>query len=894
MGLLERLRAQPGWKDPDPKARRAAVRKLEDPALLAEVSRADPDPTVRDEADEMLQEIALSSQEAAALSALASLLEPRRIVAVAREAALLAVSRAALERVTDAKALGSVARHGGHAAVRLEALARLGDPAEIAVVALKSPHKDSALAALEQVTAFSEIVSEVAGKARNPAASHRARALLHDRAEAARAEAEPAGPADRPRQAALCAEAEALSRSQGCEDLSERIASLKAAWTDLIPAVDDDLQERFSAALRKARERLARNQTERAERERREQMDRDLRERHLAPRLGLCEMVERAPGDEAPRALEDARWEWERLATVAEGDPELVAEAAALSKRFEESCHACQARHEQWLKEEAEASRSAQEAEEREERAKQRRETAERQRENARRLQALCERADRLLQSGSLELRKARPVLREVRAALDDMPPLPSRRIHHSLVERLKAIQGALAPTVKDLREADDWMRWANANVQEELCARAEALGEIEDPVEAARRANDLVERWKSASTATPDRAQELWQRFKAARDAILARLETHRALQAARKTSLAEQAEALVAPFAAEPGPPPTTPPADWTRTAEALKRLQEEWKGIGSAGRAQDKALWERLRSACDRFFKRRAQDLGRRKEEWAKNLERKEALAVRAEVLAESTEWSGSAAEFKRLQTEWKGIGPVRRSRADAIWARFHSACNRFFERYKRRDQIDAEARVAAREAILRDLEALAPEQPATDPAAAGAILESLRSLLSRWQACGPLPLDQSAPLEARLDAAARRLVDLHPEAAKGTDLDFEQNRRALEDLCARVERLLPSAAPQGGSALSPAARLAMEWREAMASNTIGGKAAEEAKWRTALEEAKKAQIARRKIGHLPELVRRSLEERFERACREIAERASRSRPAPVPARSSGRRR
>jgi uncharacterized protein DUF349 len=894
MGLLERLRAQPGWKDPDPKVRRAAVRKLEDAASLAEVSRTDPDPTVRDEAAEMLEEIARSGDEAAALSALASLLEPRRIVAVAREAALPAVSRAALERVSDTKPLGSVARHGRHAAVRLAALARVGDPSELAAVALKSPHKDSALAALEQLTAFSEVVSEVAGKARNPAAAHRARAILHDRAEAARAVAAPAGQPDRPRQTALCAAAEALSRFEGIEDLSERIASLKATWTDLIPAVDDDLQERFSSALRSARARLARNEAERADRLRRDQKDRDLRERHLAPRVALCEMVEGAPGDEAPRALEDARWEWERLAPVTEGDPDLVAEAGALSRRFEEGCAACQARHQEWLKQEAEAARSAQEAEAREERARQRRETAELQRENARRLQTLCERADRLLQSGAPELKKARPVLREIRSALDDMPPLPSRRVHHSLVERLKSIQGALAPTVKDLREADDWRRWANANVQEDLCARAEALGAIDDPVEAARSANDLMERWKTASTATPDRAQELWQRFKAARDAILARLETHRALQASKKTGLAEQAEALVAPFAAEADPPQGAPAADWARTAEILKRLQEEWKSLGSAGRTQDKALWERLRSSCDLFFKRRAQDLGRRKEEWAKNLERKEALAVRAESLVESTDWTGSAAELKRLQADWKKVGSVRRNRADAIWSRFHSACNHFFERYKRRDQIDAEARVAAREVILRDLEALAPGSTAEAPAEAPSVLDSLRALLARWQGCGPLPPEQSAPLEARLDAGVRRLVETHPEAVKGSDLDLESNRRAMEDLCARVERLLPSSAPRGAPALSPAARLAMEWREAMASNTIGGKAAEEARWRAAAEEAKKAQIARRKIGYLPEAARRSLEERFERACREISERASRSRTAPAPARSSGRRR
>src|SRR5581483_5352927 len=101
-----------------------------------------------------------------------------------------------------------------------------------------------------------------------------------------------------------------------------------------------------------------------------------------------------------------------------------------------------------------------------------------------------------------------------------------------------------------------------------------------------------------------------------------------------------------------------------NWIQTADEIKQLQAEWKTIGQVPRGQEKAIWERFRAACDRFFTRRHADLAERKKLWAENLTKKEALCASVEALADSTDWETAAAEIRRLQSEWKTIGPVKK--------------------------------------------------------------------------------------------------------------------------------------------------------------------------------------------------------------------------------------
>src|SRR2546428_5982089 len=212
MGLFDRLRPQPGWKDPDPQVRRAALRQVADPAVLIEMWRTDADETVREEVAAALLALAMTGpDEAAGAAAIGALEDPRLIVQVARSALFESVSRSALSRLHDLKALGSIARHGRHAAARLEAQQRLVDfPAptaalreELCAIALKSPHDDAALSALEHLTGSerfalpgeaavaapsalpeADFLGEIAGHGKSRAVVRRARTLLHERQQA--------------------------------------------------------------------------------------------------------------------------------------------------------------------------------------------------------------------------------------------------------------------------------------------------------------------------------------------------------------------------------------------------------------------------------------------------------------------------------------------------------------------------------------------------------------------------------------------------------------------------------------------------------------------------------------------------------------------------------------
>jgi hypothetical protein len=102
--------------------------------------------------------------------------------------------------------------------------------------------------------------------------------------------------------------------------------------------------------------------------------------------------------------------------------------------------------------------------------------------------------------------------------------------------------------------------------------------------------------------------------------------------------------------------------------------------------------------------------------------------------------------------------------------------------------------------------------------------------------------------------------------------------------MESLVKRIEDLAASLAgpPDAGgdSTLSPTTMLAAMLKEALAANTIGGKADHESRFRAANEEVRQVQASWSRIGPVPDEIRRSLADRLQRAIRRIAERAAKS--------------
>jgi uncharacterized protein DUF349 len=932
--VIEELAAS----DPDARVRTAAVDRLGEVAVLARLARSEQDPELRRRLADRLVEIAVApaATDADAALALDGLEDARHFSTIAKSSPHDTVRAASLGRVHDAKALSSIARHAIDPQTALDAVARIADPAELLNVAMKTDHKDAGVAALERAVDPTapdtrQTLDGLVSRAKCKAVVKRARAILQE-IEDAEAARKAAFESWQQRIAGILATVEAIAAAPSMGDAAAQLSEAEAEWRDMnsnpVFEIDQETTAQFGALVETARTAI--DAHERAEAERRAIAEQDAAAR--SARMTICERLESTHAEHALDAIEKARGEWEGLP----GPSTQEIEDERTRERFEEACRRAEARHRNYLEREqvharlntlsVDAERISSEpqidqtawdslqqewrslagradafdpivteryaaADARVRlRAEERRAAAERAlRQQVQRAEQLIERATFRATAEDLTLREADRLTRDLRAALEAPPAVPERE-QHALVERMKSAHAAITPKLHELREMDEWKRFANAAVQEELIARTEALRikygfvtpegvKPEDVEKAARELHEIQERWKQAAEAPRAQAQALWHRYRQAADPIQAKAREHfaqrseeRKVNLDKKLALIAQAEGLAQS-------------SDWIKTAEELKKLQAEWQAIGPVPRQDTRTTWKRFREACDTFFTRRNADLAQRKEVWAVNQAKKEALCARAEQLATSREWEKSAAEIRRLQAEWKTIGPVRRTKSEALWQRFRGACDAFFDRYKRRDQIELEAKQADREALVAELESLAPAdrseaseihapEVAVDIAPPPplalentALLERVRSLRNRWNQSTPVVRHGADPLSGRFMGALERLLTAYPEAFRGTELDVEANRQKMVKLCERVEGFLTDVA---ATPANSSQALAMMLREALAANTIGGRAGEETKWRAMAEDVRAAQASWNRLGPVPGEGGRQLTDRFHRAC------------------------
>ena len=870
--------------DPDAQVRRAALKKVQDPVILAERARDDEDESVQDAAEERLLQIALESrQDDVAQAALAAVQQIRRVVQVARSARLEPVCRVALDRLEDAASLASVAKAADSAEIRLAALERIDALAPLADVAGKSEHRDVTLKALERIDDVGAL-KRIAAHARSKAAGRRARQRL----EMIVGAPQPITADERrAAQLAVCRKAEELHGETRMDAVPARLAALRLDWGPLQDGAAPELSARFERLTDALDQRVARHEQEQAQSEAREQAERAARDE----RERLSDRVDALVGSAGADPIGVAETDWAAL-EVPDG-----ASFETVDERFAAVCKAARSRVEGWKTAETRQARFEEicaelgaegerptrnlrregqalieagglpdgladrfrklvadiEAAE----AKQREARAEKARANKQRLEELCAKTEAMVSAEKLVLGEARALLRQCKEALEEAGPLPSKKHREVLQRRLKAARTHLYPKLHEQSAADEWQRWLNLPIQEELCRKVEALLEQDNLNVVAQQLRDIQARWHEARLSPKAEGPALWERYKAAVDVLRPRVQKfqdeqkhERAENLKHKLELCEKAEAL-------------TESTDWHGTAEDLKKLQAEWKAIGAVPRRDAKKVWERFRKACNAFFERRKDDQKHRRQEWGQNLAKKEALCERVESVAGSDDWDAATAEVKKLQAEWKTIGPVKKSKSDAVWHRFRTACNAFFDRYKRRHELAREADVQAREALVTELEAVAQEAEAGPPEDLSA---RVLDIAERWKQAAKLPRGAMQALADRFAAARNRAVAASPDAFGGTELDPKASLDRLKRLCEKVEALAPAEQPEADSADSLAQRL----QAALAGSAIGGGQAESDRWRETTRDVEAAQASWRRTTFIPSDDGEALKKRFDAAC------------------------
>ena len=309
-----------------------------------------------------------------------------------------------------------------------------------------------------------------------------------------------------------------------------------------------------------------------------------------------------------------------------------------------------------------------------------------------------------------------------------------------------------------------------NLELKTALCETVEKLQTEPDVVSAFHQLQKLHQQWREIGPVAKELREDLWARFKAASTIINKRHQEHfEGLKAKEqenleaKTAICEQIEGIdysaLKSF------------KDWEEKNKEVISLQEKWKTIGFAPKKSNVKIFERFRAACDVYFNRKSEFYKGIKEEMEKNLELKKALCEKAEALKDSTEWKSTTEKMIALQKEWKTIGSVARKHSDAIWKRFISACDYFFEQKNKNvssQKSVEQTNLAAKKALIEKINAI--EETNHDEA-----LATLKGLMAEWNTIGHVPFKEKDKIYKEYHEAVDKQFDR---------LKVDQNDRKMQ--------------------------------------------------------------------------------------------------------------
>ena len=108
-------------------------------------------------------------------------------------------------------------------------------------------------------------------------------------------------------------------------------------------------------------------------------------------------------------------------------------------------------------------------------------------------------------------------------------------------------------------------------------------------------------------------------------------------------------------------------------------LLEIQKTWKTIGFAPKKDNNRIYERFRTACDKFFERKASHFASVDGEHEENLQKK--LALLAEMAGADVK-AGGYEVIREFQRRWGEIGFVPIKQKDAVQKRYKAAVDALF--------------------------------------------------------------------------------------------------------------------------------------------------------------------------------------------------------------------
>ncbi len=178
---------------------------------------------------------------------------------------------------------------------------------------------------------------------------------------------------------------------------------------------------------------------------------------------------------------------------------------------------------------------------------------------------------------------------------------------------------------------------------------------------------------WKKLGFASRKMNNQLFARFRsvcdkffAAKAEFFANTRDEHAKNFAAKTALADKAEAL-------------KDSTDWRKTTDEFVAMQKEWKTIGTVGKKNSDAVWQRFLAACDYFFEQKKKATSGVRQTENANLKAKRDVIDRLGKIDLQQPREDALAQLHALQDEWQQIGHVPFREKDKVYDAYRAKVN-----------------------------------------------------------------------------------------------------------------------------------------------------------------------------------------------------------------------
>ena len=304
-----------------------------------------------------------------------------------------------------------------------------------------------------------------------------------------------------------------------------------------------------------------------------------------------------------------------------------------------------------------------------------------------------------------------------------------------------------------ELKELD---KKKNLEAKLELCARAERLASLPRINDAVRELNELHNEFRHIGPVTNEEKENVWQRFKAASDAVYVKRDAYVGeLQKDLQSNL-ELKEKIIEELAVFPSFT-SDRIKEWNQKTQEILEVQKKWESVGAVPHSKTKDINRKFWSAFKTFFAAKNVFFKKLDEERDHNLKVKKEIIAKASALKESEDWEKTANDLKDLQRQWKESGPVSEKLREKVFQEFKDACDFFFEHRRtqfEKQDVEQADNLKAKEAVCAELEKAAAEKSGS--------FDGLKELQSRFNAIGFVPKNAMQSIRMRFNQSAENYL------------------------------------------------------------------------------------------------------------------------------------